>query len=392
MQLKNLAVLVALPFALVACGGGGGSSSSGGGLTAGSTIESQFIDAPVKGLKVEKLSGDGETGANGMFSCKAGEEVSFWLKEINGTGLLLGKAFCGSKIYIDEFGTNANAAGALIQSLSTGTHGTRTELDLTAFNATTVDVSSTILGSLDDTDLQNIVADVKAAQPDIQIARVTLTDARTHMNTHLPKLDDAAMAKLALAAKNGVWVTMNKVSGSDCDDKVSAKIKVEELAVGDKKTYKFSALAALGWDAEDGLETVQDFENACNSVEYDCMTDIIASRYITGRSLTFSDLKSDTDTYSANMPICLSADGEDSTWGQETCDEGFTKYLLDKDYSDTWNEGFSVALGVNDTGYSIRVDSNWSGLDLNLGSISGGKIGMAKYSGSCAYSATGTLE
>ena len=167
---------------------------------------------------------------------------------------------------------------------------------------------------------------------------------------------------------------------------------MEELAVGDKKTYRFSALAALGWDAEDGLVTADDFENACSSIAYDCMTDMTTPKYLTGRSLTFSNFKTDTDNYSAGMPICVTDDGEHSTWGQDTCPTGFNKYVLDKEYADTWSEGFNVALGVNDTAYSISVNSNWSGLDLNLGSISGEKIGMAKYSGSCAYSATGTLE
>lgn len=393
MQMKNLAVLVALPMALVACGGGGGGSSSGGGIVAGSTIQSQFIDAPVKGLKVEKLSGNSETGANGVFTCKSGEVVNFWLKEIGAgkTGLFLGSATCGSKIYIDEIGANANEAGALIQSLAVGDHNTRTELDLSAFNATTFDVSSVDIDNLTDGAITTLVSDVTTANPSLLISDVTLNEARTHMNTYLPKLDDAAMTKLALAAQNGAWVTLNKVSGTDCIDKMSAKIRVAELAVDGKKSYRFSVEAALGHTIGDGLDTDAEFEAACLDEEnFYCISDPIAPRYLTGRSLTLSNYKSGSETYPADMPICVSADGSQSEWGNPDCTIG-TKYVLDKEYKENWVENLNVAMSINDTGYSIKLDDYWSGMDVNLSSASGGKIGLSQLSGSCSFSATGTF-
>jgi len=69
------AMLFALAVALILTGcGGGGGSSGGGGVSA---LVGTFIDAPVSGLDFESESGGGITDANGNFTYRKGEKVTF---------------------------------------------------------------------------------------------------------------------------------------------------------------------------------------------------------------------------------------------------------------------------------------------------------------------------
>ncbi len=74
-----------VPLALTACGGGGGSDSD--------VLTGQFVDAPVAGLQYHTASLSGETNANGEFSYRAGETVSFYVGDI-----LIGQAAGASTI------------------------------------------------------------------------------------------------------------------------------------------------------------------------------------------------------------------------------------------------------------------------------------------------------
>ena len=113
MKLKNALTLLPI-LALVSCSGGNGGSA--GTATSGdiTSVDSQFIDAPVEGLNFSSDSFSGITGTNGSFQCTLGEEVSFYL----GSNLLLGKASCGKKIMLENLSTKAHKAaiGATLQS------------------------------------------------------------------------------------------------------------------------------------------------------------------------------------------------------------------------------------------------------------------------------------
>jgi hypothetical protein len=102
----------------MACNGGGGGSSGGGSPVAtSSSITAQFIDSPVKGLNVERsISGNAVTGAEGKFTCQAGETVTFKLRDFE-----IGSSRCGKAIYLDEVAppTTVDRIAAVLQSLST---------------------------------------------------------------------------------------------------------------------------------------------------------------------------------------------------------------------------------------------------------------------------------
>src|SRR3569833_2679595 len=70
---------------LTACGGGGGSDNSagspaGGQSTGSSTsLTGRFVDGPVSGLRYSTPTSNGRTNANGEFTNRQGETVSFFI-------------------------------------------------------------------------------------------------------------------------------------------------------------------------------------------------------------------------------------------------------------------------------------------------------------------------
>src|SRR5690606_5478420 len=84
-------------------------------------------------------------------------------------GLVLGTAACGSKIYVDELGSDWPKAAQLLQSLS-ATSQVSGELDLSAFT------SSNVLASLN---LSDAAAVDTAATTNAGLAYVSLATAQT---------------------------------------------------------------------------------------------------------------------------------------------------------------------------------------------------------------------
>lgn len=398
MRMMNLALLIALPLTLVACGGDSGSSSGGGSsvYTPGNTIEAQFIDAPVKGLNYTIGTTTLSTGDNGMFSCKSGEDVTFSVGD-----KIIGSVTCGEKNYISDLvlpGTvgSTEIAASLIQSLSKTVNGV---LDLSEFNELNQSISSVDLTTEPNADFA-IAATVTAAN--IGLIHVNVADATEHVLANLPDLSsDATMSTLAAATTNGTWITLNKTSGDEsCWDKISAKIEVEEtIQTSGKKNYRFSILNGLSHDTEGNLTTNDDFERICtediSNEYYNCYTRPLSGRYMSDRSISISTYTTGSENISKNtMKVCVSADRE-FIWGDnETCAGEFSSYTLystDKDYTNNWSEGLNVGFTLTDSSYSLTFNDSWSELIPNLASISGTTIGFANMSVNCSYSGTGNL-
>jgi len=369
MQMKNLAVLVALPFALVACGGGGSSSSGGGGIVApGASISSQFIDAPVKGLKVEKASGNGETGANGAFSCKAGEELTFWLKEIGvaGTGIALGSAFCGSHIYIDDLGADADKAGALIQSLSTGTPGSRTELDLSAFNATSYDLKAEVSDVTVVTDglITSLISDV-VANTNIEVAPVTVAEARKHIDSHLPAQDDATLASIADVEHTLRLVPLATNPVGYCWENIQVKVNLESIDRGESEgtAYRFNVSQYLAWDESEVPPTpsvCNGQEQQAGNVWYQCLTNPV-SKIMTGRSVSGAKY----EAYSFEIPqnavaICQHEGGFEFNYtsGVNCVENEETPIIAANALKLDVGQGWNFNIAVTDSNYTVNFTEN----------------------------------
>lgn len=85
--MRRLAPLFILSTAglLTACGGGGGSSTTppAGGQSIGSnSLTGRFIDGPVSGLRYSTPTSTGRTNANGEFTYRQGETVSFFVGDV----------------------------------------------------------------------------------------------------------------------------------------------------------------------------------------------------------------------------------------------------------------------------------------------------------------------
>lgn len=393
MQMKNLAVLVALPLALVACGGGGG-SSSGGGIVAGSTIQSQFIDAPVKGLKYTIGTTTGFTGDNGIFSCKDGEEVTFSVKN-----KVIGSATCGAKIYIsdmilpnDSSVGSTNIAASLIQSLSKLTGGI---LDLTTFNSSTLDL--TLVDLTNSIQADSTIASALSGNT-LGLNHVDVADAEDHVAAYLPDLaNDPVMAELASSTSGGVWVTLNKTAGDaeQCWDKISAKISVSEtLQTTGKKNYRFNVIKALGHDVEGN---VTDFDTECDTQgeHATCYPSPVQPRYMTGRSMSFSSYEASVDDLKKDeTKVCLLIDEDDFKFYpiNSTCPGGAGSLLLDKDYVDNWYEALTMGFTVTDSGYTLTYHERGAGLQPNPATATETTIGLVNMSDSCSYSVTDTFK
>lgn len=407
MQMKNLAVLIALPVALVACGGDSGSSSGGGGIVApGTAINSQFIDAPVKGLKVAKTSGNGETGANGVFSCKAGEELTFWLKAIGVAekGLSIGKAFCGSHIYLDDLGADAVKAGALIQSLSTGDHGTRKELDLSAFNATTFDISGVTLSALNDGAISAVVNDVVSANASLVIEAVTLTQARQHMDTHLPKQDDAVLESIS-----GVEHTLNLIPlasnpATHCYENIRVKVALEPIATTDTsggKAYRFNVNEYLAYDGE----TVPTYtSNLCDGTEhstgpneyFQCLNNPV-SKIMTGRTVSGAQYAGWSFAIpQGSVAICKHSEGYEFNYDEELgvqckTEDQETPILAANNLKIDVGQGWNFSITVTDSSYTVNFTEN----AVDIGAVldaSGKATAYTQQKFNCSYSLTESLK
>lgn len=250
MNFKTLLCsLCALSF-LNACSGGGG--GGGGGSTA-PTTQSQFIDAPVKGLSYTgSVSGQGKTGDNGVFSCVRGEQLKFSLK-----GLDLGYAACGEKIFVADLVSHTSGytwqkAAAVIQSFSTASGGA---LDLSAAGTSALDLSSVAYtdGAFDATIAGKVSAVAGAAA-------VATTTAETNANNDMAasiSLDPTLESILSSLEGQDITIkgtlssgTSFPVVGEQCWPQVKAKGRITKGTHGGKDLYTFKISSPIGYADE----------------------------------------------------------------------------------------------------------------------------------------------
>ena len=352
MRFKSLPVLLVLPVAFVACSGGGsGSSSSGGGsvVTPGSSISSQFIDSPVKGLTVEKASGNGLTGNNGIFTCSAGEEIKFKLKDLE-----IGSASCGEKIYISDVtpfgvGGDTGALAQLIQSLSINSGS---QLDLTTFNSSAIVVSGLNLGDID-----NELDGLNLA--DSGLAKITRAAADSHVLANLPTpSNQSALEALALEGANLITLNGASANGEDCWDKVSGIIEVAAIA-GKDGAYRMNISKYIGHDSTVTATADLDCDEYGNpGAEYEC-NDPEISKVITGNSLNLSKFtKIDYSKDVGNRIGCISSDKEDFYMVDQTdfdCSSynGYENVNLLTAFSDTLSYGYTFGVMISTSKLSI---------------------------------------
>ena len=161
-----------------------------------SSLEGQFIDAPVEGLNFSSKSNNGVTGANGTFKCTLGEEVVFKL----GTTLEIGKASCGSKIFLDNLDSRANKVkiGAILQSFGivNGLIKIPDAVRTTAPPAINFQTAS-------DNEIQGFVSGVNSTHS-LNLTAVSMTNAESHINQSLVE-NIKLSATLVEALDNIAW-------------------------------------------------------------------------------------------------------------------------------------------------------------------------------------------
>ena len=392
MRIKNLAVLAALPLAMVACGGSGsGSVSTGGAIAPGASINSQFIDAPVKGLKVTKTSGDGETGDNGLFSCKAGELVTFSVNDLD-----IGIANCGEKIYISDLAStgDTDAAAALIQSLSKTVGGV---LDLSDFNAAAFTLAAVPLtiGGID-TAISNMSADLTP----LGLTQVTLANAQKHVLANLPNQGN----DLVLSALSDTEYTLKLAASSSnwegyCWEHVQVKVELESLDRGDAggKAYRFKVNEYLAWD---GTATVPTYDpgtdcNGSDNGEFQCISDPV-SKIMSGRSVSGVHYESERILIGANeTAICQHDNGFEfnyDTVDGVTCDtnDGIARSAA-TNLDLTLELGWNFNIKVSDTTLTV----GFTEMALDLGAVLNADNKVTSYTQkkfNCNYSLTESLD
>ena len=227
---------------LTACGGGSSSSSSGS-----SSISAQFIDSPVKGLNVEKASGNTISADQGRFNCEPGETVKFKIRDF-----IIGQGPCGAKIFLDDVvpAASANRIAAVIQSLST-TAASSGLIDLSAIPSTQV------LSGLDltsDSNLDATLTTLKNSIPATFVINVSPANARIHANAQLaanaPTGDFLTVLNSIKASSTGIRLLASRTSGNPlyCNSKIAFKLQLE----GTSPIYKTRIVDAIA--SEDGRE------------------------------------------------------------------------------------------------------------------------------------------
>jgi hypothetical protein len=90
----NLLTLILLSVLATSCGGGGG---GGGGIVkgpGGATVTGALVDAEVQGVGYRSTSFSGSTNSSGVYQCKAGETVEFYLPGASDEEVYLGSIVC----------------------------------------------------------------------------------------------------------------------------------------------------------------------------------------------------------------------------------------------------------------------------------------------------------
>lgn len=331
MKFLNYAFLPTLMLA-VACGGGGSSSGGGGGVNGSfSTISAQFIDAPVKGLNVEKNSGNTVTGDNGVFSCLEGESITFKLRN-----LTIGIGACGEKIFLDDVVTNtvqANKVAAVLLSLSS-VDPSLGLIDLSLV-PTNEDVDAEIDLSLAEGALLTDINDLKTAigGGGFQATVASLAAARAHVNQQLE--DNAPTGDLATALEdlsNGAGIdlraTLTSGSVENCWRYIDATMDVVEdvsLAGVYRNTFNNSSIIAYDDTAYASCDAQAETDEECERGS-DIIEDL--SRVITSTKLAFGSSSSyafsinDATSNTENIRSVETRQGVDQTPFLFTFDDG----------------------------------------------------------------------
>jgi hypothetical protein len=136
---------------LTGCLGGKSSDSS----SSTSSGYAQFIDAPVEGVLVKRLSSGAEvtTDSEGRFDCEPNEILSF-----NVGGLELGQAACNSQVFVTDFGDGRWQRAAKILQCLSSTEPSSGKLKVSHVNA---DLSEIKLDSDSDTEINIKLGDHK---------------------------------------------------------------------------------------------------------------------------------------------------------------------------------------------------------------------------------------
>lgn len=283
MRTRNLAVLTSMSFMLVACSGQNGSGlGSAGGF--GSSIQSQFIDAPVKGLSfVSDSNPTGKTENEGKFSCSRGEIVEFKLGVRS-----LGKASCGDKIFVQDLvGTDTGytwqKAAALIQSFSVAGAGV---LDLS--QVTIPDLTSLTYnhGSFDSelsdkVDLAVVPSGV--TPPSVVIPSAASTAANSSLNTYATVSDDVQAVFTAFGANRKLYGKLSAGASSKCWYGFTASATIAKTGSVNKLTVN----SAISFD--DSSYVPNDICSTQSEDIGECEN--VASQYLpTGRTLTSSNI------------------------------------------------------------------------------------------------------
>ncbi len=275
MKWKNLSLYAAVLVAFSACGGG--SSDSGDSSSATSEVlTGTFIDAPVEGLGYKTASQEGVTDAQGHFSYKAGEDITFNIGEVslgsvvakkNITPLTLG----GDKT-ISEMGVKSRNIARLLQSLDNNPEDSSKIVlaaDLKNLKLSSVDLK-------DETSLENVLNEAAKITAKSYMLR-SKEDAENEMEKGFQKYlydgtytattsYDASKSRLPIGACANVlnWdvvISNGEVKGDSITDSIRATFGIA-FAKG-----KMSGTANDGtkWDVtidEDGhIEGTYDYMN-----------------------------------------------------------------------------------------------------------------------------------
>ena len=396
MRLKSLAVLAAMPLMFVGCGDSKSGGAGGVVVTPGASINSQFIDAPVKGLKfVSDSVADGITGDNGIFGCKAGELVTFKIFDKT-----IGSASCGEKIYISDVnpgaGNSTDAAAALIQSLSQTVGGV---LDLSTFNAAPVSLASV---DLDGTNTDSTIAALALPSG---LTPVLVADAIKHVQANLPdQSNDAVLAAIAAAGTQTLKLEASPSNREDhCWEGIQVKVNLEEIDRGEAggKAYRFNVTEYLAWDGENmpsytpGTDCNGE-EHGGNGVPYfQCLVDPV-KKIMTGRSVWGSEFKAYTFNIPANeTAICKHDGGYEFNYNSNAVvcsdDDGETPYAAAVPLTLNVDAGWNFAINVTNSSYSVSFVENAVDIGANLNSE--GKVtSYTQDKFNCSYSLSETLD
>jgi hypothetical protein len=236
-------ITLAAAAALTLSGCGGGSS----GATASSTITGKFVDATVVGLGYKcgtSAALSGSTNANGEFTCKTGEAVSFWVG-----GIKLGSIASAQAVVtpLDLVGAGATPSDTTVNNMvrflmsisSTAAASGTLTIDpavVTAAASKEIDFAKVLAADLD--------ATIQAVKPTATLA--TVQEATDHMASSVYGLFVGSYAGSYSGTTSGTWSvavdSKGVVSGTGTDSTGSVYDITGNMAttVGTSSSYSFS--------------------------------------------------------------------------------------------------------------------------------------------------------